>query len=85
MTRERLRREMSVSEFEQWVAYYLVSPFDDERGDTNLALLRQTLIAINTPKDKRVPTLSELMPYAARTAAPTIDSFVSALLAKPTD
>lgn len=70
---------MSAREFESWLAYDLVYPIGARRLDILCGLIRHTLIALKTPKDKQLPTLQSLIPFTPR-VIPRLEDVISARL-----
>ena len=54
MTVDELGHRMSSAEFTEWLAYYSVSPFGDERADLRMAILADTMARVNGAKGTSV-------------------------------
>jgi hypothetical protein len=75
MTRAELRARMSAQEFGQWVAIFMVQPFDDRHlYDLPQALVRATLIALQGGK----PEVDKLLWSKAGKAA-SLDDVIADL------
>lgn len=59
-----LKEIMPADEFDRWVAYYRIRPFDDESNfQIPIAGLHATLININRAPNSRPTTREECMPF----------------------
>lgn len=77
-TRAELRERMSAQELGQWVAIYLVQPFDHVAlFELPQALIRATLIQAQGQK----PKLDELMPSRCNRTVGTLEDFMRSQLA----
>ncbi len=57
---------MSAREFAEWMAYYQLEPFGEERADLRAAIVAKTIADVNTPKGARRAKLTEFMPRFER-------------------
>jgi len=48
--------------FQEWVAYYGLEPFGEERGDARAAVTPLTIAQLFTKKGARQPKLADFMP-----------------------
>ena len=53
---------MSAREFAEWMAYAKLEPFGEERADLRAGIISSVIAAVNTPKGKRRPKPSDVMP-----------------------
>ena len=75
MTRAELRARMTAQEFGQWVAIFLVRPFDDYHlYELPQALIRATAIAVAGGK----PKFEDLL-WSQRSAPATLEGFAAKL------
>lgn len=54
-------RSLTAAQFHEWLSYAKLEPFDEERADYRAAQIVQMILAVNMTKDKKVPTLDELV------------------------
>jgi hypothetical protein len=60
--------DIGSAELAEWRAYeQLAGPMGGARGDVQAAMISAAIVAVNTPKGKRPPTLSQFMPRWDRT------------------
>ncbi|MFE0720249.1 DUF4035 domain-containing protein [Streptomyces rochei] len=68
MTVRQLLAETGARELAEWRAYEQMSgPLGGARGDVQAALVAAAIAAVNTPKGKRPPSVSDFMPRWDRT------------------
>ena len=59
----QLQREISSREFAEWLAFYRLEPFGEERADLRMAVLAALIANVNrNPKKRRVFTPEDFMP-----------------------
>lgn len=68
MTVAELGERMSSRELSEWMAYYEVEPFGDERGDLRSGVIAATIANVNRdPKQRKKPyTPLDFMPFAEK-------------------
>jgi len=53
---DRLLAELSTREFDEWLAYYQIEPWGEERGDVRAGIIASTIANVNrNPKQRRKP------------------------------
>ena len=63
-TRSELLREMSSAELSEWMAYYSIDPFGDERADLRQAFTSAAVCNAFRGKNQRTIKPSEFMPFS---------------------
>lgn len=58
-TREELLATITARELIEWQVFDSIEPFGDRRADLQAGSIRQAILAVNTKKGKKVPTLQE--------------------------
>lgn len=53
---------MSSREFVEWMAFYTLEPFGEERDDLRAAVVAKTIVDVNTAKGRRAK-LEDFMPH----------------------
>lgn len=67
MSLKRAQREIDADEFAEWMAYYDIDPFGEERADLRSAINTATMVNLWSTKGARSVKPIEFMPFAART------------------
>ena len=62
MTVQELLHRMSARELTEWMAYYSLEPFGEERGDMRAGIVASTLFNINRGKKAKPTTPYDFMP-----------------------
>ena len=59
---DAMLRSLTAAQFQEWLAYASVEPFDEVRGDLRAAQIVQMLLAVNMDQKKhKLPGLDELL------------------------
>ena len=53
MSVRKAQKEINAAEFAEWVAYYSLDPFGEERADLRIAQLDAIIATVNAPKGRR--------------------------------
>ncbi|HFC08457.1 MAG TPA: hypothetical protein ENJ54_01185 [Chloroflexi bacterium] len=61
-----LLAQMDARLFDEWQAYFEAEPWGTQAQDVRLAMLLQTLIAVNAAKSSDMPRVEELLPTWSR-------------------
>ena len=61
MTVGEIKERMSSEELTEWMQYYEICPFGEERHDINAALIAQTIANVNRSKDQPAYKLEDFM------------------------
>ncbi|MCH8189083.1 MAG: DUF4035 domain-containing protein [Proteobacteria bacterium] len=62
-----MSEELSDTELHEWMAFYRLEPFGDERADLRAGIVASTIANVNRGKRGRAKKPTDFMPY--RTAA----------------
>jgi hypothetical protein len=54
-------RGLTARQFQEWLAYAAVEPFDEVRADYRAAQIAQMVLLVNLAKGAKIPTLEELV------------------------
>lgn len=62
MSVARCQREVSSAEFAEWIAYYTVEPFGEQRADLRSAIIATVIANVNRGKGQRPFKTDDFMP-----------------------
>lgn len=54
-------RSLTARQFQEWLAYAKVEPFDETRADYRAAQIAQMVLLVNLAKGAKLPTLEEMI------------------------
>jgi len=58
---DAMLRSLTARQFQEWLAYARLEPFDEVRADYRAAQVAQMVLLVNLAKDAKLPTLDELL------------------------
>lgn len=76
MTVGDLLHRLSSRELTEWMAYYALEPFGEERGDMRAGIVASTLYNVHRGKNTRAATPEDFMPKYGREEAEDQDDEV---------
>lgn len=63
MTVRELERRMPSAELTEWMAFYTIDPFGDQRADMRSAIISSTLANCHRDKDRKAFQYTDFMPF----------------------
>lgn len=73
---EELLARISSRELAEWMAYYEIEPFGEERADVRAALVASTVANVHRGKKRRAYKLDDFMPRFERKTKQTADDML---------
>lgn len=72
-------REMSSSEFTEWIAFYELEPQGEWRADLRAGIIASTIANVNRSADSEALTPKDFMPFERTDEEPEVDARAEAL------